>query len=219
MSEAHDPTRSASPVPRHAARFSRSEIEAVCTKAARGAGLPWGLAEEAGMAARRLAEASLPGPEWLLAYLEGAAGAAPAVLGARWQTADGGVLCPIITGAALSDRAGALPACVTLDKVAHPGLLLPFVSLAAPLGGALKLSWEGGEAVASEEGIEAPDAMPVMGEVTITPTTAEPRPWSESGRRVPLDIWRRLNALLLATTVPASDASRAGAGAGTTDND
>lgn len=219
MTEAHDPTRSGSPVPRHAARFSRSEIEAVCTKAAKGAGLPWGLAEEAGMAARRLAEAALPGPEWLLAYLEGAHGAAPAALGARWQAADGNALCPIITGAALSDQAGTLPASVTLEKVAHPGLLLPFLSLAAPLGGALKLSWEGGEAVAGGEGIDAPATMPVLADVTISATTICPRPWSESGRRVPLDDWQRLNALLLATTVPATEASRAGAGAGTTDND
>ena len=32
-------------------RLSRNETEALCQKAARGAGMPWGLAEEAGFAA------------------------------------------------------------------------------------------------------------------------------------------------------------------------
>ena len=41
--------------------FSLNEIEAIGKRAARGAGLPWGLAEEAGKAARWLTARGLPG--------------------------------------------------------------------------------------------------------------------------------------------------------------
>ena len=41
---------------------SLNEIESLCKKAARGAGLSWGLAEEAGKAARWLSAHGLDGP-------------------------------------------------------------------------------------------------------------------------------------------------------------
>lgn len=219
MIEPHDPTRAAAPVPDRAARFSRSEIEAVCTKAARGAGLAWGLAEEAGMAARRLAEAGLPGPEWLLAYLEDERGVAPSMDGRRWYGAGGHALCPLATGAALSDRAPHLDAQLALVTVAHPGLLLPFLSLAAPAHRALRLDWGPGSALAGAVGIAAPPHMPERAEVLISVTHELPEPASQSGRVVALELWRRLSSLMLATTVPATEQSRTGAGAGTHDND
>ena len=43
--------------------FSLSEIESQCKKATRGAGLSWGIAEEAGILARNLCEVGLPGPD------------------------------------------------------------------------------------------------------------------------------------------------------------
>ena len=47
--------------------WSLNEIETLSRKAARGAGLSWGLAEEAGKATRWLAAAGLPGPQVLAA--------------------------------------------------------------------------------------------------------------------------------------------------------
>ena len=50
LTEAHDPTASATTFPEHPAlltRLSRNEVETLCLKAARGAGMQWGLAEEA----------------------------------------------------------------------------------------------------------------------------------------------------------------------------
>ena len=43
--------------------FSLGEIESNCTKAARGAGLSWGVAQECGLVARHLTELGLPGAD------------------------------------------------------------------------------------------------------------------------------------------------------------
>ena len=68
--EPNDPTRSGPPVPAgNSARLSQNEIEQLCLKAARGAGMSWGLAEEAGFAAAWLAMRGLHGPGGLLAQL------------------------------------------------------------------------------------------------------------------------------------------------------
>lgn len=198
---------------------SRSEIEALCHKAARGAGLSWGLAEEAGMAARRLAEAGLPGPEWLLAYLEGPRGGAPVIAGAHWRSAGNGGLCPIATGAALSDRAGRLHPLPVLRDVLWPGLLLPFLMRVSGAGAALRADWGAGFALAGQGGIVAAQDPPARCDVLLSDADAPDWPARQTGRLVALDLWRRLEALALATTVPATEQSRAGAGAGTADND
>jgi len=45
------------------------EIEVMCKRAARGAGLHWGYAEEAGKAVRWLAVNGFPGPEMMIEVL------------------------------------------------------------------------------------------------------------------------------------------------------
>ena len=87
--------------------WSLNEVEALSRKAARGAGLSWGLAEEAGRATRWLVVHGLPGPEVLLAALtrlDGLPHEARAPLDG-WQARD--TLCPVTTGAALADTAAA----------------------------------------------------------------------------------------------------------------
>lgn len=127
---------------------SLGELEALCRKAARGAGLPWGAAEEAGQAVRRLAAFDLPGAEQLTVRLReldsvDTAGITPRVHRGAWR-AGGGCLCPILSGAALSDAPidvldrGAL----TMHDVIAPLLLLPFVSqVAERLQRSLELRW------------------------------------------------------------------------------
>ena len=130
--------------------WSLNEIEALARKAACGAGLSWGLAEEAGKSARWLCAMGLPGAEGLAALLQRNDGAAypllrPAETGAEWAAA-GGVLCPLITGAALCDRAAEVAAGpgVTLLRTACPLLLYPHVAIAADMtGSALTLAWAG----------------------------------------------------------------------------
>ncbi|MHC4974961.1 MAG: DUF3726 domain-containing protein [Planctomycetota bacterium] len=89
--------------------FSLNEVEAMGKRAARGAGLDWGIAEEAGKAARWLTAHGLPGPELLAQLLTRNEGKsydelAPVSTDDVWQ-AESGCLCPLIAGAALSDRA------------------------------------------------------------------------------------------------------------------
>lgn len=221
MKKPHDPTRSGAPVPDSAARLSRSEIQALCLKAARGAGLLWGLAEEAGMAARRLAESGLPGPEWLLAYLEGPRGGAPVIRADNWRAATG-ALCPLAAGAALGDRSEQMSvSTLGLSDVEHPGLLLPFFTLSGAER-VWRMDWTGGHATAGPGGIAVFGVMPARADVTLTARavpTPPAAPVSIGGRIIPLAVWHRLDALALATTVPPSASSRTGAGAGNTDND
>jgi len=138
MMSPNDPTHSASePHAHHTAtvRLSLSEINALCFKAARGAGLTWGEAEEAGWAAAWLSRAGLAGPSAILAWLhEAATLARPAPSPGHWA-AQGRALCPLRTGAALADFAG-LPEGpgakhLTITDVAHPLIILPFVARAA----------------------------------------------------------------------------------------
>ena len=92
--------------------WSLAEIEAETRKATRGAGLPWGLAEEAGKAVRWLAMHGIDATAALcdvldqhaagqldLAITEGIAG--------RWR-APGQRLSPLALGAAICDHARAL---------------------------------------------------------------------------------------------------------------
>lgn len=231
-SVAHDPARGGTHMPAggDVVRFSRSEIEAIAVKATRGAGFDWGVAEEAGMAARCLVEAFLPGLHLLLACLEAPRGSPPGIPGTSWQAPLNGVLCPLATGVALSDRAAMLdgPGAndITIRRLGYPALLLPFaVQVAARCGQTFRVTWSGVDVIAMPAGLltvlsstlEAPEAS----EVTLSRVTGTPRPLKpvQTGCRVGLGVWRRLDALALATTVPATSSSRAGAGSGSSDND
>jgi hypothetical protein len=87
---------------------SLNEVEMYGRRAARGAGMCWGLAEEAGKAARWLAERGLPGVPLLAGLLTSNEGRryesmAPVIVAGHWRAADGN-LCPVCSGAALRDR-------------------------------------------------------------------------------------------------------------------
>ena len=211
-------------------------MEALAVKAARGAGLSWGMAEEAGAAMRWLAAHRLPGPELLLRHLDAFDGrqwasVAPVVTGRVWRTAGGDALCPLAAGAAISDRAGLADGPgsrpLTLERVADPGLLLPFAAMAAgALGRPLRVAWDGLAVVVTADSVAfetAEDGIvdPLAASVVVAPAEAAAamRPATAAARRVPLDVWQGLDRLAFRTYVPASEASRAGAGAGTTDND
>ena len=227
MTVPQDPTRSGPPVGPNATRLSLPEIEALCLKAARGAGFSWGLAEEAGFAARFLAARGLPGPEVLLRLLDGRAedSSAPVIGTDRvWR----GGQCPIATGAALSDFAG-LPqgpaqGPIVLETLAQPLLILPFACLAARLGkSALQVTWPGFDASVQAGGIilgltEELQANVATVRVEVSPALGVFPPLTD-GRTLTAAVWAGLDAYALRTTVPSSAASRAGAGAGGSDND
>ena len=152
MMSPNDPTRSASaPVAQDGARvcLSLSEINALCFKAARGAGLTWGEAEEAGWAAAWLTRAGLAGPSILLNWLtECATLARPVPARGRWCALDG-PLCPLRAGLALADFAGCPRGRRTTLQHRHrraSRFILPFVARAATrLDLPLRIGWVGAD--------------------------------------------------------------------------
>ena len=105
--------------------WSLGETAALALKAARGAGMSWGLAEETAASVVWLHSRGLPGISALCSYLGQAA--AP-------KSSEGG--CPIMTGCALFDGMMDVPetSSQTLDlgHVHAPLLLLPFVARLEP---------------------------------------------------------------------------------------
>lgn len=213
---------------------SLNEIESLARKAARGAGYSWGLAEEAGKSVRFLCAAGLPGAEALAGWLTKNDGCeyrahCPECSGDDWR-APGGVLCPLITGAALCDRAAMLTPgdTIILGPTAYPVLLIPAVASASDLSGAgLTLAWPG--VTVARTGRETwlnadPSALNTPRVEQLTLTVADTRAGSRLRRGYrgclpegPADI---LNRFAHRTYAPETEESRlAGAGAGLTDND
>lgn len=218
---------------------SLNEIEALARKAARGAGMSWGLAEEAGKAARWLAARGLPALPSLAALLDAQDGLPYQVVRPQEETAADGALrwraagerlCPIACGAALADRAGdpAAGLSLKLERVAQPLLLLPFLARAADQrSGAIALSLDGWEIRVGPDGPDdaaALAAAPAEASARLRPldrpvAAARAAPGA-AGFEAPDDAWETLARFAHRTYVPASDESRlAGAGAGLSDND
>ncbi len=214
--------------------FSLNEVEAMGKRAARGAGLPWGLAEEAGKAARWLTVRGLPGVQQLADILtrndkRDYADLAPQDVDGIWQ-APAGRLCPLITGAALCDRATEIAKghLMELGKTAQPLLLVPYVAGAAKLtGAAITIAWDDvavtlfsdGERIDGDHrSLAARSTARVLcrlADQMTGPTKEVHEPV------VPVDAatWNQLAAFAQRTFAPATEASRlAGAGAGLSDN-
>ncbi|MEM8793549.1 MAG: DUF3726 domain-containing protein [Pseudomonadota bacterium] len=232
MANESDPTIQ-SPLPPTgpgAVTVSFSEIDAMGRKAARGAGYAWGLAEEAGRAARWLSAHGLPGVVALARVLRESDGrtGAPRLEAGVWQ-ASGGALCPIQLGAALSDYAGGLVPGMREEAgaVRVPLLLLPFLAWSAQaLRVHMSLDLEGERVFVSPEGLVDRPGLAVLMEparrlsLSLEAGSGEVRIADRSGEQVPRAVWVELGLLAARTYVPASDASRlSGAGAGTLDND
>lgn len=188
--------------------MAHSELRSLVTKAARGAGLPWGHAEEAGWAADWLARRALPAGEWA----------------ARWLAATvEGRPGPVEVGTELSDRLADTDLPLLMeplpDSLPAPGYLLPFLHRIAERRGSISVI----DAVGTVARVN-PDGTVVFG-----PSWSDtPRNWRVTDRNHPADpsrVWvtpsliECLETLALRTTVPPSAASRRNAGSATTDND
>lgn len=175
---------------------SLGEVQATALKATRGAGLPWGTCEDAGAATR-----------WLWARGCDSVSALAAVL-----ATDDAATCPLRQGARLGDGA-ALPWSGTLRGAV---LLAHFLR-----GGQARILWDGGEISVSGEDLVLTGTCPIEAtDVRVVPGAADGTPAGREGRR-PVDAaaWKVLKRLEGRTYAPPTDASRAGAGAGLTDND
>ncbi len=211
--------------------WSLGEIRALTIKAARGAGMEWGLADEAGYAVKWLQERNLPGVAAMCCYLNWRQNNHPAA----WPQTTGTPLkdtsyCPIFLGAAYSDRA--IPGDIHLSSVRAPLLMLPFI---AGRAGQSAITVQIGEMVfyVTAEAIASPhndtailiDAAPC--DIVTTKDLISQRP-SHNMRigalpRVPATqacCIKMLEKMAHKTYAPASDQSRLkGAGAGLGDND
>lgn len=214
--------------------YSLNEIEAMGKRAARGAGLPWGLAEEAGKATRWLSTQDLPGPDLLFHVLVQNDGkppnrSAPVSTDGVWR-APSGPLCPLVAGAALCDLASEMAdgRMINLGLTLQPLLLAPYLAMAAKTTGAtFELNWDDFGLLADAEYISWIDGetVPAACEAQTVrcrranQSILQPRE-HVSGLAVPTNVWGGLNDFALRTFAPATEASRvAGAGAGLTDND
>lgn len=238
--EPHDQTRGDSTPFFHdgkPAPLSCNEVASLCMKAARGAGMSWGMAEEAGFSAAWLVMRGIDGPGHLCAHLEQVQGRewaeiCPNVNPGDWRAANGQTLCPIILGATLCDFAtlpdGPVAGCsIALGKVAHPILVLPFLAtIAKKTGVLLTLSWPEGEVCIGQDPDWLRGASGALGgqvaELTLAAKSgvATPLPADQMPRAsTDADTIAKLNAFAMRTTVPASEQSRAGAGSTLSDND
>ncbi|MEP3639948.1 MAG: DUF3726 domain-containing protein, partial [Paracoccaceae bacterium] len=143
---------------------SLNEIEALAKRAARGAGLSWGMAEEAGKATRWLASHGLPGTDLLadvLAQNESIPprDIAPAGLEGTWS-APSGTLCPLASGAALTDCARLLGdgRSIEMVQVSHPLLVVPFAAWAAlEIAAPVSVIWQSVHIATDGQGIWVDD--------------------------------------------------------------
>ena len=210
-----------------------AETEAYLRKAARACGLDWGIAEEAGKAARWLAAFNLPGPEIMLAHLQQLSGQdyrefIPDCTVDPWQ-APGGLLCPVITGAALADRSAQMldGKAFHLAATAYPLLLAATVGQAARCHRRVfTTSWAGVRVSCFENGLsidgERGDLQLARAESVTCQLDDLAGPQqlpSTQAYKLDAAVFKQIDALAFKTYAPATAASRAGAGAGLTDND
>ncbi len=214
--------------------WSLNEVEGLARKAARGSGLSWGLAEEAGKSTRWLMAKGLPGADMLAGLLTLNDGTAyetlcPKITGGAW-TGTGGALCPLITGAALCDHAATLSRgdSIRLGRTSYPMLLLPFAAGAAELTrSTIHVSWTGSAATIDPHGqitlteVTTLDAVETDAVSVQATETRVDRPRDAVMRcEIPAPVAQALNAFAQRTYAPDTPESRmAGAGAGLTDND
>jgi len=211
--------------------WSLGESRALAVKAARGAGMSWGLAEEVGYAVYWLEGRGAPGIIALAQYLSCITQfkqpyhelSRPRL--SQNQLVSSGVVCPIALGAAISDS-HLLPAASIL--VYQPLLIVPF--LAAIRGkNEATLAWSEQQVLCTNSGLTVTakkTLLVVQAEVTLTlapldyisATTLLPLTTRVPDKSLPAIA--TLEKLAALTYAPATEASRVrGAGAGTSDND
>lgn len=202
--------------------LSFNEIEAIALKAARGAGVSWGLAEEAAFAARWLAERGFDWAEALLARCKADVSDAVSI---EAGCIEGQTLCPLRVGAFLAD-AGMPGDGVEIRDVAVPLLLLPFVARASQQAvvvrtGSELVAWiEQGQIHTDRRQINPLVSAPVRIRSGPCPAGFELMPLLARPLPIGVEMAEGLAAFERRTYVPATVQSRlAGAGAGLSDND
>ena len=189
--------------------YSLGEVEALCRKAARGAGFSWGMADEAGKVARWLCRHGFSGAAVLAGYLEHAQQACGPDDPALSDWSADGALCPLICGTLLSDM-GATSVTRRLHTLAWPILLLPHI------GADMDLCL--GQDLRPLDDPMTPLALLVTLQRKPNPSAADRT--SATRATIAPDDMVRLTRLAARTYAPETDASKlSGAGAGLKDED
>jgi len=196
--------------------LSLGEYRALVAKAFRGAGYPWGLTEEAGFAAKRLAEFDLPSGEIVVRLLQAIDGAAisDVMPTSEWSSPDT-ILCPVCVGAAIADHDGS--DALAVSQVLEPLLAIPFLMLTLPSESShgYVMSWAGGACQLNAHAAQLEGNVPTgpvdvaisRGDIALAPTTLRAR------IDLALDTMTELERFARRTYAPATEASRnAGAG-------
>ena len=205
--------------------YSLNEIDAQCKKAARGVGLQWGFAEEIGKAVRWLAAYELPGVSVFADYLkhkdnqpEQLQGPLPGTAANAINPPDGAMLCPLLTGAFLCDAHGS-DENIQLYKLGYPLLLLPYlVQIANTNQTAVSFNYEdnqfrfcsghlGSVSTQTVTCAQASQASCQQQDATIEGSTAK-----VTGQQINQTDWQILTRFAARIYVPATEASRQGAG-------
>ena len=212
--------------------YSFNEIDAMAKRAARGAGLPWGLAEEAGKAVRWVCANGLPGADALAHVLELNRGRsydqlAPVSTDGVWE-ARCGSLCPLIAGAVLSDLAEDIAHGreIVLGRVAHPVLLSGYLApITRRYGGTVTLRWQEGTICVSRQGVGLGGSAGHADHAENIRCFASDSDMAlfnpeTPGNDIALATWEKLTGFMTLYLAPDTEASRmAGAGGGGSDND
>jgi hypothetical protein len=238
MTQPNDPTPAGAPVPNVAGNsvyLSMTELETLAGKAARGSGLDWGVAEEAGVATRWLQSHGFNGADLLLSHLARNADThwqdvAPVINGRTWRSANAHALCPIATGTTLCDFAslqdGLVSGPIELSQVDCPAFLLPFLSgISHRLARPCAMNLSGVSVIIAKDTIQSQslvdeDALSTCLDIQITLLDATPKAFVSAPeiRRIKIATLRDLNTFAMLTTVPATEQSRQGAGGDISDN-
>ena len=205
---------------------SISEVEAEARKAARGAGYPWGLADEAGFAVCWLEARGYGGIHAFAQHLKAVEGNDVRACAPRSiddLSAQGPLLCPISLGTTLSDLCPITDTTgTTIAAVSAPLLVAPFLAHVAALRGSVLIKTPEAEMRIGPDGIEVSGQCPTTPtDITLHKAGADVPPSTRRTRLDPdTDDWRILKRFAGRTYAPATEASRLkGAGAGLNDND
>lgn len=193
-----------------------SEIRATCTKAARGAGCPWGLAEEAGVAAARLQAQGLPGAETLAALFETPRNCA-------CSNSSGTALCGLKEMARFSDLPPSEEQKINASLAAPLLFLAPMLDMSRD-GSSWQMEWPDGQVSCDGNGLNwNGDQLPlVVNSLRIKRTgpTKDSNTPSPASQPVDPNAWDKLLASAAKTYVPETDQSRsAGAGPDASNDD
>lgn len=196
--------------------LSLGEFQATGLKALRGAGYPWGVAEEGAAACRTLAEWGINPSASLLRLLTSVAGVVPDY----WPDADlvtpSGMLCPFAAGSWLRDTAGTTDVeRLELSGLVEPVLLSPALAILAEDGASYELTWPEGSIVAAAGGTgvevhSAELATPVAATVVRVASPTQPATPGAAATRVLVagDVLAQLERFAALTYAPNTEASR-----------